>query len=83
MVKGVSRQVIVVNASDRQIFEQAIFILKDGQHTFSNDDLLKEAHHLLRSPLNRKKDLHWLYRLLWSCVGAISIGIVWLLTVVL
>jgi len=29
MVKGISRQVIVVHAPDQKLFEQAIFILKD------------------------------------------------------
>ena len=29
MVKGVSRQVIVVHSPDPKLFEQAIFILKD------------------------------------------------------
>ena len=30
MVKGVSRQVIVVRPPDTKLFEQAIFILRDG-----------------------------------------------------
>ena len=30
MVKGTSRQVIVVHAPEEKLFEQAIFILKDG-----------------------------------------------------
>ena len=29
MVKGVSRQVIVVHSPDKELFDQAIFILKD------------------------------------------------------
>ena len=29
MVKGVSRQVIVMQSPDRQLFDQAIFILRD------------------------------------------------------
>ena len=29
MVKGISRQVIVVHGQDKALFEQAIFILKD------------------------------------------------------
>ena len=29
MVKGISRQVIVVHSPDPKLFEQAIFILKD------------------------------------------------------
>ena len=30
MVKGISRQVIVVHSPDPKLFEQAIFILKDN-----------------------------------------------------
>ena len=30
MVKGISRQVIVVHAPDPKLFEQAIFILKEN-----------------------------------------------------
>ena len=34
MVKGVSRQVIVLQSPDREHFEQAIFILREGQFLF-------------------------------------------------
>ena len=30
MVKGISRQVIVVHAPDQKLFEQAIFIVREG-----------------------------------------------------
>ena len=52
MVKGVSRQVIVVHSPDPKLFEQAIFILKDeavGQGV-TEEALLKEAQQVIHSP---------------------------------
>ena len=43
MVKGISRQVILVHAPDTELFEQAIFILKDNAASVTDDMLLKEA----------------------------------------
>ena len=46
MVKGISRQVIVVNAPDPKLFEQAIFILgpeSDREKLDSPEDLLRLA----------------------------------------
>ena len=47
MVKGISRQVIVVHAPEPKLFEQAIFILKEdalGKEGVTDDLLLQEAH---------------------------------------
>ena len=45
LVKGVSRQVIVVKAPDPRFFEQAIFILKEDAfgRGVTADDVLQEA----------------------------------------
>ena len=45
MVKGISRQVIVVHSPDPKLFEQAIFILKDNAvgEGITDEALLKEA----------------------------------------
>ena len=49
MVKGISRQVIVVHAPDPKLFEQAIFILKDDVGEGITDEaLLKEARSAIR-----------------------------------
>ena len=48
MVKGNSRQIIVVNAPDQKLFEQAIFILREGAvgaDGITDEALLKEAKH--------------------------------------
>ena len=43
MVKGVSRQIILVESPDPNLFEKAIFILKDGRCGAGAQELLEEA----------------------------------------
>lgn len=83
MVKGISRQVIVVQAPEPKMFEQAIFILKDGAigtEGVTDDALLKEANALLESRSSRRRREAMLTGPLWACGGAVVTGIVWLLT---
>ena len=83
LVKGISRQVIVVHSPEPKLFEQAIFILKEDalkNGGVTDDALLQEVKRLINSPIKRK--LHD-YGPVWACGGAILTGIVWLLTVVL
>lgn len=83
MIKGISRQVIVVHSPDPELFDQAIFILKDGQTGVSEELLLKEANRLIRQP-QRKKRANILYMgFIWSMAGALATGIVWLMTALL
>lgn len=79
MVKGISRQVIVVQSPDPKLFEQAIFILKDSAVGVTDEELLKEARGLLHSR-RRKKRLS-MYGPVWACGGAVVTGFIWLLTV--
>lgn len=77
MVKGISRQVIVVNSPDQQLFEQAIFILKDGQKGVTDETLLKEAKRLIATSGAKKKN--FLYAgPVWACAGALVTCAVWL-----
>ena len=82
MVKGNSRQVIVVNAPDQKLFEQAIFILRDGAvrpEGITDEELLKEAKQYISVP--RKGKRRWLHSgPAWACGGAAVTGIVWLLS---
>jgi hypothetical protein len=83
VVKGISRQVIVVHAPDQKLFDQAIFILKDdavGKEGITDEMLLKAADKLLHNAgkENGKKGMHC--GPLWACVGALSTGLVWLVT---
>ena len=83
MVKGVSRQVIVVQSPEPKLFEQAIFILRDdavGQGV-TDEMLLKEAKKALRMPVmdSRRRKLYG-NGPLWACGGAIVTAFVWLLS---
>lgn len=85
MVKGVSRQVIVVHAPEEKLFEQAIFILNEnavGQEGVTDEVLLKEAKRLLGGKSSQKRRLS-LYGPVWACGGALLTAIAWLLTVLL
>lgn len=85
MVKGVSRQVIVVHSPDPKLFEQAIFILRDNavEKGITEEALLREAKQLLRHDPGRKKRSFFLSGPVWACGGAVATGLVWLLTVFL
>ena len=85
MVKGVSRQVIVIHSPDPKMFEQAIFILKDeavGRHGVTDEALLREARGLLCSALPAKRRLR-MYGPVWACAGALFTGVLWLLATLL
>jgi len=79
MVKGISRQVIVVKSPDGKLFEQAIFILKEDAQPVSDEALLKEADRVIRGPLggHRRKMLRGP---VWACGGAVATGLLWLIT---
>ena len=86
MVKGISRQVIVVHAPDPKLFEQAIFILKDDVGEGITDEaLLKEARSAIRGSDDKpgKKRHFYLYGAVWAAGGSLLMGLIWLLTVLL
>lgn len=85
MVKGVSRQVIVVQAPGEELFDQAIFILKNEAvgKGVTNEMLLKQAQRAINGGSERKKRKLWLYGPVWACAGAVITGLVWLGTVLL
>ena len=81
MVKGVSRQVIVVHAPEPKMFEQAIFILKDNMGEGITDELLmKEAKQAISGNFREKKRHFYLYGIFWACGGALLTALAWLLT---
>ena len=87
MVKGISRQVIVVHAPDPKLFEQASFILKDDAvgEGITDEALLREARSAIRGSEDRpgKKRHFYLYGAVWASGGALITGLIWLLTVLL
>ena len=86
MVKGISKQVIVVHSQDRKLFDQAIFILSDEaikNEGVTDDMLLREANKLIRHPHSRGKENILLSRVLFAALGALLTGAVWVITVIL
>ena len=85
MVKGISRQVIVVNAPEPKLFEQAIFILKDDMGEGITDEaLLKEAQQAIQGTDKGSRRRHiWLYGAFWAAAGALATGLAWLVTVLI
>lgn len=85
MVKGVSRQIILVESPDPNLFEKAIFILKDGRCGAGAQELLEEAQRIadsyLRENLSPRKKRPG--PLLYTAIGAAATGIAWLLVSIL
>ena len=90
MVKGLSRRVIVVDSPDPQIFEQAIFILRNDAATdagVSSQQLVDQAvsiaknyarsHGCVKAPKLRMTP--WLS----AAAGAAAIALVWLLVMLI
>ncbi len=81
MVKGISRQVIVVQSPDPKLFEQAIFILRDDavkEGGVSEEALLREAKALIRG--GKKSCGSFRSGPVWAFGGALATAAVWLLT---
>lgn len=86
MVKGISRQVIVVHSPDPKLFEQAIFILREdaiGMEGVTDEALLKEANRLVRGNAHTDKMRKVMSGPIWACAGALLTAFIWLITTVL
>ena len=91
MVKGTSRRVIVVDSPDTELFEQAIFIVRNdilSERGVTAQMLVDEACRVAKScsrasPTARRGLLRRFSPLLYGALGALGIGLVWLLTVLL
>jgi len=84
MVKGVSRQVIVVHSPEPKLFEQAIFILKDDVGEGVTDELLlKEAQKAIHGSGFSKRKHIFLYGAFWAAAGALLTGLIWVSTLFL
>ncbi len=85
MVKGTSKQVIVVHAPEQKLFEQAIFILKDGavgEQGITDEALMKEARQYIN--LRPRRTRHVLDQgPVWAAGGAAVTGLCWLLSLLL
>ena len=80
MVKGISRQVIVVHSPDPKLFEQAIFILREDTKHVTDEMLLKHAKQAIRGSAREKKTYRWMGCVGWSCMGAGMTAVLWLIS---
>ena len=82
MVKGISRRVVVVDSPDQRFFEQAIFIVRNGEGVTARE-LVEEARRVAR---NYAGGDHGRFSRIWrdlspavyTLMGAAGIGLVWL-----
>ena len=79
MVKGISKQVIVVNSPEPKLFEQAIFILSEDAvgEGITDEQLLREAKVAIR---DGHSFLDKTYGLIWALAGASMTGLVWMIS---
>ena len=86
MVKGVNRRIILVESPEPELFDQAIFILREGAGGPGSRELLREAQRIaaeyLRSGEGRgggkRRPLSG--PLPWLPPGAGAVGLLWLIT---
>lgn len=76
MVKGTSRQVILVQSPDRRLFEQAIFIVREDAQGVSDEALLQEAQRVARQGKRGNSVLAGF----WALCGGAGVGLVWLVS---
>ena len=84
MVKGISRRVVVVDSPDQRFFEQAIFIVRNdaGGEGVTARELVEEARRVaLGYTGGSRLSRAWreLNPLVYTLIGAGSIGLVWLI----
>ena len=79
MVKGTTRQVIVVRPQESDLFEQAIFLLREEalEHGVTEQALLEEARRLAAAPPSARPHRR-IPAFLYAAMGAASVGLEWL-----
>ena len=92
MVKGVTRQVVMVRSPDAELFEQAIFIVRSGavgKDGVTEDDLLQQARSAAgqyvrsRVPGARLTARRLLRDLAFAVMGGALVGLAWFFMAVL
>ena len=83
MVKGTTRQVILVKGTGEKLFEQAIFLVRDDalrSGGVTEEALLQQARQACAQTPPR---LCLRAKLFWACCGAGIVAFLWLMTAVL
>ena len=81
MVKGTTRQVIVVKGADKTLFDQAIFLVRDdvlSSGGVTEEKLLQQA----RTACKERSSPNALTKALFSALGAMSVGLIWALSLI-
>ena len=74
----------MVQGAEPKLFEQAIFILKDGavREGITDELLMKEAEEAIRGYDRPARKRHfYLYGAVWASGGALLTGLAWLLSI--
>lgn len=82
MVKGISKQVVLVKPQGETAFEQAIFIVKDGAAGVTEQELLRQAGIAAAEDSVQPKGRSLLSSAVTFLSGAGLVGLSWLLSVV-
>ena len=83
MVKGITRQVIVVKSPDKKLFDQAIFLVREdalANGGITEEALLDEARIVCKHSI---KQTGWMTKLEWAACGAAATAAVWGMAVIL
>ena len=75
MVKGTTRQVLVVRPQESDLFEQAIFLLRE--EALEQHGVTEEARRLAAAPPSARPRRR-IPALLYAAMGAASVGLAWL-----
>lgn len=86
MVKGVSRQVVVIDSPDQKLFEKAIFIVRNDalREGVTARALVQEARRVAKNCSGeQKRESLWNRLLPWisACIGGGLVAAMWLLSV--
>ncbi len=84
MVKGVSKQVVVVKPL-QSMFEEAIFILKEETVGVDAEQVLSQARAVANEYVSEHcewKQMRY-HAPLWFLIGALSTGVLWVLCTIL
>ena len=84
LVKGISKQVIVVQSPEEKLFEQAIFILNEkavGGEGITEASLLKQANRYLCGGMIKQRKRIYI-NVFWALAGALAVAIAWIATVI-
>lgn len=86
MVKGITKQVVLVHSPDRKLFEQAIFILSDEATVHggvTDEALLKEARFAIREERSFPAKINWNHVLAGSVAGVLFTSVLWVISLLL